>query len=311
MASTFKNHLSMPNFESDDGSSSNELDINPRNKQSVNIDQNHITSQSIEDHVSDISNTEREHSNVEGENINDGVINEEIENERKENEAREVLTRDIISDSEDSNSSKETKDDESDEASDDIAELRQWAIQSCIQHCHLDSLLRILRRRLIPNLPATSKTFLKTESANYQIRKFRSNNGMIIGEFIYFGIAAGLLKCVNKKVHLRNILDLQINCDGLPLYKSSAKQFWPILCKVHNTPDIYEPFPVAVFSGDEKPNNLSSYLSDFIKEMNKLTREGIIIEEQLFKVRIMCFVCDRPARSFLKCHKRPWRIKRM
>lgn len=81
------------------------------------------------------------------------------------------------------------------------------------------------------------------------------------------------------------------------------KQFWPILCKVHNTPDIYKPFPVAVFSGSEKPNNLSSYLSDFIKEMNKLAREGVIIEERIFKVRIMCFVCDRPARSFLKCIK--------
>lgn len=89
----------------------------------------------------------------------------------------------------------------------------------------------------------------------------------------------------------------------VPLYKSSMKQFWPILCKVHNTPDIYKPFPVAVFSGSEKPNNLSSYLSDFIKEMNKLAREGVIIEERIFKVRIMCFVCDRPARSFLKCIK--------
>lgn len=99
------------------------------------------------------------------------------------------------------------------------------------------------------------------------------------------------------------MLNLLINCDGLPLYKSSVKQFWPILCKVHNTPDIYKPFPVAVFCGNAKPNNLNSYLKDFIKEMNELTREGVIIEERIFKVRIMCFVCDRPARSFLKCIK--------
>jgi len=161
----------------------------------------------------------------------------------------------------------------------------------------------ILRRRLIPNLPAKSKTFLKTKSANYQIKDFRSNNNTIIGEFIYFGIAAGLQRCVNKEVHLRDILDLQINCDGLPLYKSSTKQFWPILCKIHNSPDVYKPFPVAIFCGNEKPNNLNNYFNDFIKEMNKLTREGVIIKERIFKVRIMCFVCDRPVRSFLKCIK--------
>lgn len=268
----------------------------------------------------------------ENENVNkdDQIINEEIENEREGNETREVITRDIsdgednnvitrdvsdgednnvitrdVSDSEDNNVyNNEQNDDENDEAWDDVAELRQWAIQSRIQHCHLDSLLRILRKRLIPNLSTTSKTFLKTKLANnYQIKEFRSNDGAIIGEFIYFGIAAGLRRCVNKKIHLTNTLQLQINCDGLPLYKSSSKQFWPILCKVHNIPDIYKPFPVAIFSGNEKPNNINSYLNDFIEKMNKLTREDIIIEEQIFKVRIMCFVCDRPARSFLKCIK--------
>jgi len=139
----------------------------------VNIKQTHISSQSIEDHV---SNIECENSDVEGENINEdnGDINEEIENETEENGIREIITGRDVSDSEDSNdNSEETKNDESDEK-DDIAELRQWAIQSQIQHCHLDSLLQILRRRLIPNLPATSKTFLKTKSANYQIKEFRS-----------------------------------------------------------------------------------------------------------------------------------------
>jgi len=154
-----------------------------------------------------------------------GGINEEIENETEENGIRDIITGRNVSDSEENNdSSEETKIYESD-GKDDIAELRQWAIKSQIQiHCHLNSLLLILRRRLISNLPAISKIFLKTKST-YQIKEFRSNNNTIIGEFIYFGIAAGLQRCVNKEVHLRNILNLQINCDGLPLYKSSTKQF--------------------------------------------------------------------------------------
>lgn len=140
--------------------------------------------------------TDCNNSTVESENEDNRGINEETENENEGNEAREVVMRDV-SDSEDSNTS--SNDDESDETWSDVAKLRQWAIQSHIPHCHLDSLLRILRRQLIPNLPATSKTFLKTKSANYQIKEFRSSDGTIIGEFVYFGIAVGLQRCVNKE----------------------------------------------------------------------------------------------------------------
>ncbi|KYM97373.1 hypothetical protein ALC62_11978, partial [Cyphomyrmex costatus] len=232
-------------------------------------------------------------------------VNEEIENESEDYEDNREAASDVSDgdDSYDSNQQKETENNASDEEWDDVKELRQWAIQSGIQHCHLDSLLRILRRRLLPNLPAISKTFLQTESSNFQIKEFKSCDGTIVGEFVYFGITSGLRRCVNKELHLKDTLDLQINCDGLPLYKSSMKQFWPILCKIYNNPDIYKPFPVAIFSGNEKPTNLSSYLNDLIEELNILTREDIIIEERTFKVRIMCFVCDRPARSFLKCIK--------
>lgn len=301
IASTSRNHnLTVSNLEFDDGSSS-ELD-NSNREQNVNIIQSHISSQSIDDHA---NNTECENSDMESENVNEdnGGINEEIENERERNEIREDIVTTDSSNNEDNDNSEETNDDESDEAQDDIAQLRQWAIQSCIEHCHLDSLLRILRRRLIPNLPITSKTFLRTTSANYEIKKFRSNDGAIIGEFVYFGITADLRRSVNREIHQTNILNLQINCDGLPLYKSSSKEFWPILCKVHNIPDIYKPFPVAIFSGNGKPNNINSYFNDFIREINELTREGIIIDERIFGVHIMCFVCDRPARSFLKCIK--------
>jgi len=230
---------------------------------------------------------------LESENANEdnGGINEGIENEREGNEIREIVITDV-SDSEDNNhNSEEINDNESDETWDEVTQLRQWAIQSHIEHCYLDSLLWILRRRLIPNLPTTSKTFLRT-SANYQIKEFRANDGAIIGEFVYFGITAGLQRCVNKEVHQTDILDLQINCDGLPLYKSSAKEFWPILCKVHNIPDIYKPFPVAIFCGNGKPNNLNNYLNDFIREMNELTREGIIIEEPLGYVLCVLFATD-------------------
>ncbi|KYN20014.1 hypothetical protein ALC57_07643, partial [Trachymyrmex cornetzi] len=185
----------------------------------------------------------------------------------------------------------------------EIMQLRQWAMTSNIPHTKLDSLLQILRRRLLPNLPATAKTFLKTNSAEYNIKQFYDVNGCSVGEFVYFGIAKHLQRTVNPEIHENETLYLKINIDGLPLFNSSLQQFWPIPGQLHFEPEVYKPFPIAVYAGREKPNNLSAYLENFIVEINELLLNGIIIDEKSFKVCIMCFVCDRPARSFIKCIK--------
>jgi len=65
-------------------------------------------------------------------------------------------------------------------------QLREWAIKSNIPHTKLDLLLQILRRRLLPELPATAKTFLKINSAEYNIKKFYNDNGYNVGEFIFW-----------------------------------------------------------------------------------------------------------------------------
>lgn len=54
----------------------------------------------------------------------------------------------------------------------EVKELREWAATSDIPHAKLDELLGILRKRLLPELPKSSKTFLKTSSAAYNLQKF-------------------------------------------------------------------------------------------------------------------------------------------
>lgn len=117
---------------------------------------------------------------------------------------------------------------------DEIEEIRQWALLTpAIPHIRLDGLLQILRRRLFPDLPKTSKTFLQTEIANHEIERFGINS-----EFVYFGIEKYLRQIINVNVHKDNIIDLIFNIDGIPLYRSSSKQFWPILGKVFHHRDI-------------------------------------------------------------------------
>jgi len=59
---------------------------------------------------------------------------------------------------------------------------------------------------------------------------------------------------------------LIVNVDGVPLYKSSSVQAWPILCMF----DKVSPFIVAVFVGNSKPSNLD-FLHDFLAEFANLS----------------------------------------
>lgn len=54
-------------------------------------------------------------------------------------------------------------------------------------------------------------------------------------------------------------LGLQINVDGIPLFRSSSTALWPILCLVKNV-NPCNPFVVGLFCGKEKPGSAAEYL---------------------------------------------------
>lgn len=67
-----------------------------------------------------------------------------------------------------------------------IDELRCWAIECNIQHNHLDKLLVILRKKLITALPQSSRTFLRTSEAEYEIIDMEDNDQIHKnGQFVY------------------------------------------------------------------------------------------------------------------------------
>ncbi|EFN60872.1 hypothetical protein EAG_16021, partial [Camponotus floridanus] len=155
--------------------------------------------------------------------------------------------------------------------------------------------IKYITTHLTYELPKSSKTFLQTTSENYKIEKLDENDN---GLFVYFGLTS-LVKYLNPDLHL-NLIELIINVDGLPLFKSSSISFWPILCKIFHQPDVYKPFPVAIYCGNQKPENTQKYFEKFVEEINLLQSEGINVNNKVFQVRIKAFICDRPARSFIK-----------
>lgn len=179
----------------------------------------------------------------------------------------------------------------------EIEQLREF--DQRINQNDLDILLGILRPNLLPTLTKSVKTFLRTIDAEYNIIEMEDANNKP-GQFVYFGIKQGLEACINSDLHKNENIRLQMNVDGLPLSKSNNDHFWPILAKVICKLDVYEVFTVAIYFGPSKPKSTEEYLEEFIIEINELLKNGIIIHGVHLAVELMCFICDTPARAFIK-----------
>jgi len=170
--------------------------------------------------------------------------------------------------------------------------LVEWAVKHNITQVALKDLLGLLKP-LIPDLPKDPRTLLSTPR-KYVIKKIGD------GAYHHFGIRNWLLSLFENGFQpATSEIYLQINIDGVPLFKSTKEQFWPILGKISKT--AFCPFIIGLFCGKSKPDNLCSYLSDFIEEMKSIQNYGIDVASGTnIKVYISCFVCDAPARAFLK-----------
>ncbi|XP_058128587.1 uncharacterized protein LOC131271210 [Anopheles coustani] len=118
------------------------------------------------------------------------------------------------------------------------------------------------------------------------------------GRFFYNGVK----KClINRFEHVvvPEIININVSIDGLPLYKGSPSSFWPILVNVHEIP-IFSPMMVGVFHGITKPPQLKEYLGPFVEEMNDVIENGIPINNRVVRVRLRAFICDAPARAYIK-----------
>ena len=176
-------------------------------------------------------------------------------------------------------------------------QLSTWATSNNVSKSCVDELLTILKPQCNVELPKDCRTLLQTP----RVIEYSEKCG---GKYIYFGIEIGLMNILyHKSFSLdfveENTLKLNFNIDGIPVFKSTGTQFWPILCSLGN----YTPFMVSIFYGPSKPSSLEDFLADFLTELDKLVLEGILFENERLNVQVNAFICDAPARAFLKCIK--------
>jgi len=139
---------------------------------------------------------------------------------------------------------------------------------------------------------------LKTPQ-RYQFKEIMGFDGQI-GHYYHFGIAAGIIDLLPQTYAINNTaVMLQINFDGLPLFKSSSMEFWPILCAVKGLEN-FKPFVVGLYCGKKKPSDVFEYVAEFVAELQMLLETGVTCNGAHLMVKIDCFVCDAPARAFVK-----------
>ena len=173
---------------------------------------------------------------------------------------------DLLSDAEDFTEDWLSSTSESDSEEKDLrTQISTWAGEG-VSFRKVDELLKILRDHDHLELPCTARTLLKTPTSS----SIQSING---GQILHVGFSN----------EIRKSSEIIVNVDGLPLYKSSSKNFWTILAWSDKTS---APEVVTVFCGRGKPD-LEAFFSAFVTDLLD------------WKGRLR-FVCDSPARSFIK-----------
>lgn len=106
-----------------------------------------------------------------------------------------------------------------------VHKLRSWAIEYNVQRRAISALLKILISVGITNLPKDSRTLLKTP-------RFIQIEDQAGGKYWHNGLRKNL-ELIFGKLKSNLSIKLKFNIDGLPLFKSSAISFYPILVNIH------------------------------------------------------------------------------
>lgn len=189
---------------------------------------------------------------------------------------------------------------ESENESDDGVPLRlreglaTWSNLFQIKHNAIDALLKLLRQYGHNYLPRTARTLLKTTREV----QTETKSGM---EYVHLGLKNQLDKYLQNypvgTIENVNTLNLSLNIDGLPLFNSTTKSSWPILCAILVDP--VQIFPVTLTCGKQKPTDLE-FMQDTIDELRELMQQGIEFKDHLLQVELKSIICDAPAKAMVK-----------
>ena len=141
-------------------------------------------------------------------------------------------------------------------------------------------------------LPSDSRSLLGTPRET-------DTEDMGSGKYIHFGLRDQMQRQVKRLKALNGPIMLQVFIDGLPISKSTNGQFWTILACILGQ----SPFPVGIYYGTHKPEDVNVFLRKSVNDLEEIISNGMSYQDKTIPVRLHCFICDAPARSFATCTK--------
>lgn len=176
-----------------------------------------------------------------------------------------------------------------------VSLIAEWAVEFKISQIALNGLLCVLKQhKCFESVPKDSRTILNSKPIDVS-----NLHSVDPGEYYHFGLSIGIKQNIPSSLLQNNntsVIQIIAGVDGLPLFKSSPEQFWPILAYIRPKSVV---FPIGIYYGKEKPSDSNSFLKYFVEKANNLINNGIEIENKVFKVKIDALCCDAPAKSFL------------
>jgi hypothetical protein len=202
--------------------------------------------------------------------------------------------QDEMSDPEDSDES-DTLSDNPDDVPSLSEQLAAWylSFEHCVSREALKALLTVLRGFDL-EVPKDPRTLVKTP------RKYKILH-VAGGKYHHFGLVESVCNCI-KQLPVDFIapseLSLFVNVDGLPLFKSSGMQLWPIMGKLDGFPT--GPFLIGLWAGSKKPTDADAFLEDFVNDVQAVKDGGFCFNGRRYQISLDGFICDAPARQYLK-----------
>lgn len=138
--------------------------------------------------------------------------------------------------------------------------LKDWYIRNRPTRKTVEELLAILNEENL-DVPLSIKTLLP------------NNEKAVIkdvspGVYSHFGIR-NQFESIHSIISEYDEIVVDVNIDGLPLFKSSRAQLWPILLRVVNIKNL-SVIPIGIYLGKSKPNDISEFLAELRNLLDRL-----------------------------------------
>lgn len=126
------------------------------------------------------------------------------------------------------------------------ADLLCAALQTHLNHTQLRAILDVLGKHLpSADLPKDPRTLLNTPR---MLNIIKSDDNQ--SEYWHYGLEKSLLNVLRHcEIANESTISITVGIDGLPIYKSSRLEFWPILYTIEEYRKIIPPMCIGIYCG--------------------------------------------------------------